>query len=186
MHNPASSGIEGPIYPACNREVKGQSKLYFLEVQMSDQIYEQQHGYYLEDISPGMSAIYAKTITEADVVLYAGVSGDTNPLHLNEEFASHTRFKTRVVHGTLTTSLWSALIGTRLPGPGCIYMGQDMKFVKPVHPGDTVTAKITVAEIDKEKQRVYLDGECRVGETLVALGRGVVWVPKRNTTPGNR
>jgi len=153
---------------------------------MSDPIYEQQHGYYLEEISPGMSAIYAKTITEADVALYAGVSGDTNPLHLNEEFASHTRFKTRVVHGMLTTSLWSTLIGTRLPGPGCVYMSQDMKFIKPVHPGETVTARVTVAEIDQEKQRVYLDGECRVGETVVALGRGVVWVPKRNTAPENR
>ena len=153
---------------------------------MPDSIYEQQHGYYLEDISPGMSAIYAKTITEADVVLYAGVSGDTNPLHINEEFACHTRFKRRVVHGMLTTSLWSALIGTRLPGPGCAYMGQDMKFVKPVHPGDTVTASVTVTEIDQEKQRVYLDGECRVGETVVALGSSVVWVPKRNTTPGSR
>ena len=153
---------------------------------MSDSIYEQQHGYYLEEISPGMSAIYAKTITEADVALYAGVSGDTNPLHLNEEFASQTRFKTRVVHGMLTTSLWSTLVGTRLPGPGCAYMSQDMKFIKPVHLGETVTARVTVAEIDREKQRVYLDGECRVGETVVAFGRGVVWVPKRNKAPIER
>jgi 3-hydroxybutyryl-CoA dehydratase len=65
-------------------------------------------------------------------------------------------------------------------------MSQDMKFIKPVHPGETVTARVTVAEIDQEKQRVYLDGECRVGETVVALGRGVVWVPKRNTAPENR
>ncbi|MCF8127019.1 MAG: MaoC family dehydratase [Deltaproteobacteria bacterium] len=93
---------------------------------MTDTIFEQQHGYHLEDLSPGMTAVCAKTITDADVVLFAGVSGDTNPLHLNEEFASQTRFKGRVVHGMLTTSLWSALIGTRLPGPGAAYMSQEM------------------------------------------------------------
>ncbi|MBW1782352.1 MAG: MaoC family dehydratase [Deltaproteobacteria bacterium] len=147
---------------------------------MSDSVYEAQHGYYLEEISPGMSAIYAKTITEADVTLFAGVSGDTNPLHLNEAFASQTRFKTRVVHGMLTTSLWSTLVGTRLPGPGSAYVSQEMKFIKPVHVGETVTARMTVAEIDQEKQRVVLDGECHVGETLVAFGRGVVWVPRRD------
>lgn len=147
---------------------------------MSDSIFEQQHGYYLEDLSPGMTAIYAKTITDADVVLFAGVSGDNNPLHLNEVFASQTRFKGRVVHGMLTASLWSTLVGTRLPGPGCAYMSQEMKFIKPVRVGETVTARITVAEIAPLKQRVYLDGECRVNEELVAHGRGVVWVPKRS------
>ncbi|MCP4577492.1 MAG: MaoC family dehydratase, partial [Deltaproteobacteria bacterium] len=89
------------------------------------------------------------------------------------------QFKGRIVHGMLTASLWSTLVGTRLPGPGCAYMSQEMKFLKPVHVGETVTARITVAEIEPEKQRVYLDGECRVNEELVAHGRGVVWVPKR-------
>ncbi len=147
---------------------------------MTDSIFDQQHGYYLEDLSTGMTAVCAKTITDADVVLFAGVSGDTNPLHLNEAFASKTRFKGRVVHGMLTTSLWSALIGTRLPGPGAIYMSQEMKFIKPVHVGETVTASVTIAEINREKQRVSLDGECRVNDDLVAYGRGIVWVPKRN------
>lgn len=147
---------------------------------MSDSIFEAQHGYYLEDISSGMTAVYEKTITDADVVLFAGVSGDTNPLHLNEAFASQTRFKGRIVHGMLTTSLWSTLVGTRLPGPGCAYMSQETKFIKPVRVGETVTARITVAEIEPEKQRVHLDGECRVNEELVAHGRGVVWVPKKN------
>ena len=146
---------------------------------MSRKTFEEQHGYYLEDLSKGMTALYAKTITEADVTLYAGISGDTNPLHINEEFASGTRFKTRVVHGMLTTGLWSTLIGTRLPGPGCAYMSQDMKFLKPVYVGDTVTARMTVAEIDLDKQRVYLNGECVVAEDVVAVGRSVVWVPKR-------
>ena len=146
---------------------------------MPDEFYEQQHGYYLEDISVGMSATFAKTITEADVVLYAAVSGDTNPLHMNDEFASHTRFKMRIVHGMLTTSLWSTLVGTRLPGPGCAYMSQEMNFIKPVHIGETVTARVTVYEIHEEKQRVYLNGECFVRGELVASGSGKVWVPRR-------
>ncbi len=89
---------------------------------MTDTSYERQHGYYLEDISVGMSAIFAKTLTDADVTLFAGISGDTNPLHINEAFASQTRFKTRIVQGMLTTSLWSTLVGTRLPGPGSAYL----------------------------------------------------------------
>ena len=146
---------------------------------MPDEFYEQQHGYYLEDISVGMSATFAKTITEADVALYAAVSGDTNPLHMNDEFASHTRFKMRIVHGMLTTSLWSTLVGTRLPGPGCAYMSQEMNFIKPVHIGETVTARVTVYEIHEEKQRVYLNGECFVRGELVASGSGKVWVHRR-------
>lgn len=151
---------------------------------MTDHLFEALHGYYLEDLAIGMTAVYAKTITEADVTLFAGVSGDTNPLHLNETFASQTRFRSRIVHGMLTTSLWSTLVGTRLPGPGAAYMSQELKFIKPVHVGETVMARMTVGEIDFEKQRVYLDGECRVDETLVALGRGVVWVPKRSDASG--
>jgi len=146
---------------------------------MADATFEKQHGYYLEDISVGMSALFAKTITEADVVLYAGISGDTNPLHINEEFASRTRFKTRIVHGMLTTSLWSTLVGTRLPGPGSAYMGQDTRFVKPVHAGDTVTATVTVVDVDRDKQRVHLDCECLVDGDIVATGNGIVWVPRR-------
>ena len=149
---------------------------------MSDKAFEQQHGYFLEDICIGMTAVYEKTITEADVTLFAGVSGDTNPLHLNEAFASRTRFGRRIVHGMLTTSLWSTLVGTRLPGPGAAYMSQELKFIKPVYLGDTVTARMTVREINFKKQRVYLDGECHVNETLVACGRGVAWVPKRSDT----
>ena len=152
---------------------------------MSDPDFQQQHGYYLEDMSPGMTAVYAKTITDADVVLFAGVSGDTNPLHLNESFAAQTRFKGRIVHGMLTASLWSTLVGTRLPGPGCAYLSQEMKFIKPVRVGETVTARITVAEMEPEKQRVHLDGECRVNGELVAHGRGVVWVPRRSDAPGS-
>jgi 3-hydroxybutyryl-CoA dehydratase len=144
-----------------------------------DDDFARQHGFYLEDLAPGMSAVFAKTFTDADVLAFAGASGDVNPLHVNEEFAARTRFGTRIVHGMLTTSLWSTLVGTRLPGPGCAYMGQDIKFLRPVHVGETVTARMTVATIDAARQRVELDAECRVGGELVAVGRGRVWVPRR-------
>ncbi len=149
---------------------------------MKDSIYEQQHGYYLDDLSTGMEAVFAKTITEADVLMFAAVSGDTNPLHLNAEFAKQTRFKQRIVHGMLTTSLWSTLVGTKLPGPGCAYMSQELKFIKPVHIGDTVTAKLTVTDIIEDKQQVLLAAEAFVCDTLVASGQTRVWVPRRQTT----
>lgn len=147
---------------------------------MKDELYEKLHGYYLEDIGVGMEAVVSKTITEADVLMFSAVSGDDNPLHMNREFAERTRFNQRIVHGMLTTSLWSTLVGTRLPGPGCAYLGQQINFIKPVHIGDTVTASLTVTRIDREKQRVYLDAEARVGETLVANGETRTWVPRRN------
>lgn len=138
-----------------------------------------QHGHYIEDICLGQQALVAKTITDADVLLFAAVSGDTNPLHMNQEFAEQTRFKERIVHGMLTTSLWSTLVGTQLPGPGCAYMGQEINFLKPVHIGDTVTATLTVTEIDLNKQRVYLLAEAFVNGELVATGKTKTWVPKR-------
>jgi len=141
--------------------------------------FEKLHGYYIEDLLEGMRAVYTKTITHELVKQFADISGDTNPLHLNETFAAQTRFKKRIVHGMLTTSLWSTLVGTRLPGPGSAYISQELNFIKPVYIGDTVTAEITVTTIDHTKQRVYLDGKCFVDGTLVAAGQGVVWVPRR-------
>ena len=99
------------------------------------------HGYYFEDLSVGMSASYAKTITETDIVLFAGISGDVNPVHLNQEFASDTMFEGRIAHGMLTASFISTFLGTKLPGPGCIYLRQDLRFLAPVRPGDTVQPK---------------------------------------------
>jgi 3-hydroxybutyryl-CoA dehydratase len=151
--------------------------------QMSETFYDQQHGYYIEDISVGMSAVFAKTITDADVTLFSRISGDTNPLHMNESFAAQTRFKTRIVHGMLTTSLWSTLVGTRLPGPGSAWVSQETKFLQPVHAGDTVTAKVTVVKIDRKKNRVHLDAVCLVSDSTVAIGQSVLWVPSRETKP---
>ncbi|AKH22268.1 hypothetical protein AAY24_13240 [Sedimenticola thiotaurini] len=148
---------------------------------MKDELFGKLHGYYLEDITVGMEAVVSKTISEADVLMFSAVSGDDNPLHMNREFAECTRFKERIVHGMLTTSLWSTLVGTRLPGPGCAYLGQQINFLKPVHIGDTVTASLTVTRIEPDKQRVYLDAAAWVGETLVANGETRTWVPRRNS-----
>lgn len=137
------------------------------------------HGYYIEDLEPGMTASFGKTITDADILMFAGVSGDTNPVHLNEEFAGTTPFKGRIAHGLLTASLISTAIGTRLPGPGCVYMSQSLKFRAPVRAGDTVTARVTVMEVDRERRRVRMETLCLVGGDPVLEGEALIMVPRR-------
>lgn len=140
---------------------------------------EKLHGYYVEDLEVGMSASYAKTVTEADVILFAGISGDDNPVHINEEFAAETMFKGRIVHGMFSAALISCVAGTRLPGPGCIYMNQTLKFKAPVRIGDTVTATCTVKEIDSERRRVTLLTECTVKGKIVLDGEATFMVDRR-------
>jgi len=137
------------------------------------------HGYYLEDLSVGMSASYGKTITEADILMFAAVSGDTNPVHLNHEFAAATEFKERIAHGMLAGSLLSTVFGTKLPGPGCIYLGQDLRFKRPVKINDTVVATVTVTEIQQERRRVKFNCTCHVGESLVVDGEATLMVARR-------
>ncbi len=137
------------------------------------------HGYYLEDLEVGMSASYAKTITDADVILFAGISGDDNPVHINEEFASQTMFKGRIVHGIFSAGLISCVAGTRLPGPGSIYVDQQLKFKAPVRIGDTVTATCTVTEINKERRRVKLETVCTVKGKPVVEGMATFMVDSR-------
>jgi 3-hydroxybutyryl-CoA dehydratase len=137
------------------------------------------HGYYFEDLSVGMTASYAKTITETDIVLFAGISGDVNPVHLNHEFASETMFEGRIAHGMLTASFISTVLGTKLPGPGCIYLRQDLRFLAPVRPGDTVHAKITITEINAEKKRVFAHTVCSVENKPVVEGDATLFVPNR-------
>jgi 3-hydroxybutyryl-CoA dehydratase len=137
------------------------------------------HGYYLEDLEPGMTASFGKTLTDADLILFAGVSGDTNPVHLDEEFASRTIFKGRIAHGMLIAGVISAVLGTRLPGPGAIYVSQSMKFLAPVRIGDTLRASVTVREVDHGRRRVTLDTECRVRETTVVAGEAILMVQRR-------
>lgn len=136
-------------------------------------------GYALEDLHVGMQAVVSRTITETDLRNFSGVSGDTNPMHLNEEYASQTPFHGSIVHGFLSASLISAVIGTRLPGPGCIYMSQTLKFLAPVRVGDTVYAVATVREIIPEKRRVRLETRCYVGDVVVIDGEALIKVRSR-------
>jgi 3-hydroxybutyryl-CoA dehydratase len=136
-------------------------------------------GFYLEDLKVGMTASYAKTVTEADVVLFAGISGDTNPVHLNEEFAKETMFQGRIAHGMLSASFISTVLGTKLPGPGAIYLSQNLKFKAPVRCGDTVSATATITDIVAEKKRVVMQTVCLVRNQIVLEGEAVVMVPAR-------
>ncbi len=134
---------------------------------------------YLDEIQPGMTAETAKTITEADILLYAAVSTDTNPVHLNAEVAAASPFGQRIAHGMLSAGLISAVLGTRLPGPGTIYLGQTLRFRAPVKIGDTVTARVEVTAVDAAKKRATLKTECFVAGKLVIEGEAVVMPPAR-------
>jgi 3-hydroxybutyryl-CoA dehydratase len=138
------------------------------------------HGYFLEDLKVGMTAVYSKTVTEADIMAFAGVSGDTNPLHLSDDFAKTTMFEGRIAHGMLSASFISTLIGTRLPGPGAIYMSQNLKFLAPVRPGQCVNTRATVTDINHEKARITLHTQCMVGDEVVIEGDALIKVPTRN------
>jgi 3-hydroxybutyryl-CoA dehydratase len=137
------------------------------------------NGYDIEDLSTGMTATFAKTITEADIVLFAGASGDNNAVHINQEFAATTPFKSRIAHGMLTASVISAAIANKLPGPGTIYLRQTLEFKAPVRAGDTVRANVTVRELLKEKKLVWLNTVCTVKDTVVITGEALVKVGSR-------
>jgi 3-hydroxybutyryl-CoA dehydratase len=140
---------------------------------------ESLHGYYFEDLRQGLSASFAKTITEADVVIFAGVTGDFNPVHVNEEFARASLFGGRIAHGMLSAGLISTVLGMRLPGPGAIYVSQSLRFRAPVRIGDTVEAVVTVSALKPEKAMAVLETLCRVGDTDVVTGEAIVKVPRR-------
>ncbi len=137
------------------------------------------NGLFLEDLTVGQSAMFGKTVTEADIMAFAGVSGDTNPIHLHEGFAKTTRFGQRIAHGMLSGSFISTVIGTKLPGPGAIYVSQTMNFMAPVLIGDTITAVATVSAIDPQKRRVTIKTQCLNGDKVVIDGEAVVLVPRR-------
>ncbi len=148
--------------------------------------YDDLMGFYIEDLSAGMTAVFAKTVTEADIVLFAGISGDINPVHLNHEFATETMFEGRIAHGMLTASFISTVIGTKLPGPGAIYLKQSLNFKAPVRAGDTVRARVTIREVIAEKRRIVLDTVATTGDTVVLDGEALVLVPSRKarSSPG--
>ena len=132
----------------------------------------------IDELAVGQWAEHAKTVTDADVVLFAGVTGDFNPVHVDAEAAARSMFGARIAHGMLSAGLISAAIAMRLPGPGSIYLGQTLRFTKPVRIGDTVTARVEVMEVIAAKKRVRLATSCRNqhGE-LVLDGEATVMVP---------
>jgi 3-hydroxybutyryl-CoA dehydratase len=134
---------------------------------------------YFEDLSVGMTETYSKTVKSSDVVGFAEITGDRNPIHLSEHFAAKTPFKGRIAHGLYTASLISAVIGARLPGPGAIYISQTLKFLAPVKIGDTVDATVEVVELIEPKQRARLSCRCKVGSTVVLEGEALVKIPVR-------
>ena len=140
---------------------------------------------FLEGLKIGMTKYVQKKITEKDIIIFADVSGDHNPVHLNAEMASHTIFKKKIAHGLLTASFVSAVIGEYLPGHGTIYLSQTLEFLKPVFPDQNVKKTVIVERIIYKKRKVTLDCRCSVDETLVLSGKATVLAPS-NKTKTNR
>ena len=132
-------------------------------------------GYNIEDLQAGMSASVAKTVSEADVVLFAGISTDVNPVHLDEDYAKTTQFGGRIAQGMLSAGFISAVLANKLPGPGCIYLAQTLKFKAPVRIGDTVKATVTVREVLVGKRRCILDAQCTVNGKTVIEGESTMY-----------
>ena len=134
---------------------------------------------YFEDLEVGLTEILRKEISSSDVVGFAEITGDRNPIHLSEHFAARTPFGTRIAHGLYTAGLISAVLGTRLPGPGAVYISQTLNFRAPVRIGDTVEVKVAVAELIPERRRARLACTCSVGDEIVLDGEALVKVPKK-------
>lgn len=134
---------------------------------------------YIEDMEVGITRTLTKTITDADIEMFAKVTTDHNPVHMDEEYAKGTMFKGRIAHGMLTAGLVSAVIGEQLPGYGTIYMGQTLKFLAPVRPGDEVHTELVVTEFDPQKRRVKMDCRCTVDGKAVLSGEATVLAPTR-------
>ena len=134
----------------------------------------------IEELKPGDRAEFSKTLSESDVYLYAGVTGDFNPAHVNEEYAKKTFFKSRIAHGMLLAGLISGVLGNRLPGPGTIYIRQELNFLAPVRIGDTITASVEIVEIMAEAKRVRVKTTCVNQDGITVLdGEALVSPPKR-------
>lgn len=133
----------------------------------------------IEDIEMGMTRYVQKRVTDQDIEMFAQVSTDRNPVHLDDDYAQDTIFEGRIAHGMLTAGLVSAVIGEQLPGHGTVYLGQTLKFLAPVRPGDVVRAEVEVTDIDLAKRRVTLDCRCLVGDRTVMIGEAKVLAPSR-------
>lgn len=136
-------------------------------------------GYTIEALEIGQTASFSKTITEHDIYTFAGVTGDLNPAHINEVYAKRTAFHERIAHGMLSAGLISAVIGMQLPGPGTIYLGQELSFCAPVHIGDTITASVSVLSLNQERNRAELETVCTNQDGVcVVKGTAKVMPPK--------
>ena len=133
--------------------------------------------YAIEDISIGMMASYTRTINDSDVRQFAEISGDNNPVHLDDEYAEKSRYKRRIAHGLFSVSFFSAIFGTQLPGEGCVYAGQNIKFKWPVYIGDTVLAEVKVLKVDAERKVVTFETTCKVGVRKVITGTAEIFIP---------
>lgn len=131
----------------------------------------------IEEITTGMEASYSQTITDSDIQSFAEMSGDKNPVHLDEEYAENSRYKKRIAHGLMTASFFSALFGTKLPGEGCVYVSQSLRFKRPVYIGDTVIATVEVTNVDLIKRRVFFRTICKVKNKIVTDGEAELYVP---------
>ena len=131
----------------------------------------------IEDIKIGMKVSYSQTITDADIKTYAGLSGDHNPVHVNQEYAEQSRYGKRLAHGMISIGFFSALFGMRLPGPGCVYVAQSMKFKRPVYIDDTVIAIAEVTSICLDKKRVFFSTNCYVKNKIVISGDAEIFIP---------
>lgn len=132
----------------------------------------------INEISVGMSASYSKTVTDDDVKKFATLSGDTNPIHLDDEYSSNTKYGKRVAHGLISASFFSAIFGTKLPGEGCLYVSQSLNFKRPVYLNDTVTASVIVTKVDLSRGRVFFNTICTVNGKTVIDGSAELFIPK--------
>lgn len=130
----------------------------------------------LNEIEIGMTVSYSQTITDADIKAFAGISGDRNPVHLDEKYAEDSRYKKRIAHGLMTASYFSALFGTKIPGEGCVYVAQSLQFKRPVYLGDTVTAIVEVTSVDLTKKEFFRT-TCKVKNKVVTDGEAELFVP---------
>ena len=142
---------------------------------MDENSFAELHGFFIEDLKINQTAEYTKTVTENDIKTFAEVSGDDNPVHTNEEFAKRTIFK-KIAHGFLTASFISTVIATKLPGPGCIYISQSLKFLAPVFINDTINVKVKIVDLNIEKKRVKLLTECYKNEKKILTGEAEILV----------
>ena len=136
-------------------------------------------GFYFDELSVGQAVEISRVVGAADIEAFAEVSGDNNPVHLDEDYARTTQFGERIAHGMLSAAYISAILGTRLPGPGAIYLSQSLRFRRPVRIGDLVVARATVTALDEAKGRVTLETVCEVGGKTVMEGEAVVIAPRR-------